>query len=350
MPVSGSKIAYPFSLLLAGAGLLIFLLARCESVSQQYQGDKIDGVCFVGPRDSIPSEAMATVRQVNADWVAIVPYAFSYENEPQVNYDTTRQWWGETKRGVERCIQYARDLGLKVMLKPHVWVIRQGWPGDYDLPNEEAWLAWEKSYTAYLDIMTDIAVRYEVELFCIGTEFRIPARERPTYWRSLIRNIRKQYPGQITYAANWDNYENIAFWDDLDLVGVDAYFPVGEDKNPAVSTLVSGWEDTAESLEDLSREEGKPILFTEYGYRSTDYASRGHWEHKKYELVSNPEAQARAYEALYRTFWDQPWFAGGFLWKWYPYVRRESRWNRWETDFTPQEKPASEVISRYYIE
>jgi len=337
-----------FSLLLTCGGLLLLALAGCESVSQQYQGAKMDGVCFVGPRDSIPQEAMATVKQVNADWIAIVPYAFSYENDPQVNYDTTRQWWGETKRGVEQSIRYARNLGLKVMLKPHVWVVRQGWPGDYDLPDEAAWQHWEQSYTDYLDMMTDIAIRYEVELLCIGTEYRIPARERPEYWRSLIRRIRERYSGKVTYAANWDNYENIAFWDELDLIGIDAYFPVAEAKNPSVRSLLKGWEETAELLEEYSQDFGKPVLFTEYGYRSADYASRGHWENERDQLVSNPEAQARAYEALYRTFWDQPWFAGGFLWKWYPYVNQESRWNRWETDFTPQEKPAAEVISRYY--
>ena len=320
----------------------------CESKSQQYTGPKIDGVCFVGPRDSIPQEAMASVQIVNADWIAIVPYAFSYENDPIVNYDTTRQWWGETKRGVERCVEYARKLGLKVMLKPHVWVVQQGWPGDYDLDSEEEWQQWEASYSEYLEIMTDIAVHYNIEMLCIGTEYRIPARERPEYWRGLIRRIREQYSGELTYAANWDNYENLAFWDELDYIGVDAYFPIAKEKNPPLRKLLSGWEDIAELLEEKSNEYGKPILFTEYGYRSADFASRGHWENERDDLVSNFEAQSRAYEALYRTFWAKPWFAGGFLWKWYPYVRKNGRWNRWETDFTPQEKPATAVIRHYY--
>ncbi len=336
-------IIFPFFGLLS-----LICFCSCESVSQQYTGAKIDGVCFVGPRDSIPQEAMATVSQVNADWIAIVPYAFSYENDPIVNYDTTRQWWGETKRGVERCVEYASNLGLKVMLKPHVWVVRQGWPGDYDLPDEDSWQQWEQSYTAYLDMMTDIAVRYEVELLCIGTEYRIPARERPEYWRSLIRLIRERYTGKLTYAANWDNYENITFWDDLDYIGVDAYFPITNQKNPSLLALLGGWEDTAKGLEKFSSDFGRPVLFTEYGYRSADFASRGHWENERDELIKNFEAQSLAYEALYQTYWDQPWFAGGFLWKWYPNVQRNGRWNRWETDFTPQEKPATAVISRYY--
>jgi hypothetical protein len=328
--------------------LILFLAAACESVSQQYLGEKIDGVCFVAPRDSIPQDAMVSIQTVEAGWVAIVPYAFSHEKDPKVNYDTTRQWWGETKRGVEQTIQYAKNLGMKVMLKPHVWIVRQGWPGDYDLESEEQWQEWEQSYTDYLDLMTDIAIKHQVELICIGTEFRVPARERPDYWRSLIRRIRARYDGQLTYAANWDNYENVKFWDELDFIGIDAYFPVTDQKNPSLRALIRGWEDTAELIEEKSEEYAKPVLFTEYGYRSADFASRGHWENERDELVSNPDAQARAYEALYETFWNKPWFAGGFLWKWYPYVNRDGRWNRWETDFTPQEKPAAEVIRRYY--
>ena len=321
----------------------------CESNSQQYQAAKIDGVCFVGPRDSIPESAMVTVKsEVEADWIAIVPYAFSYENDPIVNYDTTRQWWGETKRGVEQTIQYARNIGLKIMLKPHVWIVRQGWPGDYDLQDEQKWQQWEASYTKYLDMMTEIAVRYQVEVLCVGTEYRVPARERPAYWRALIAKIRKRYTGKLTYAANWDNYENVKFWDDLDFIGVDAYFPIAQEKEPSIQSLRDGWEEVAELLEDESKAYSKPILFTEYGYRSADYASRGHWENEKEDLVPNMKAQANAYQALYNTFWQQPWFAGGFLWKWYPYVKRNGRWNRWETDFTPQEKPAAKVIWKQY--
>ncbi|MDF9799444.1 hypothetical protein OKW21_004707 [Catalinimonas alkaloidigena] len=339
-----TKPAHTFLLIL----LISFWAMACESVSQQYQGEKINGVCFVAPRDSIPQEAMVSVNNINADWIAIVPYAFSYENDPKINYDTSRQWWGETKAGVEHTVRYAKNLGLKVMLKPHVWIRRQGWPGDFDLKTEEEWQQWEQSYTEYLDIMTDIAVSENVEMICIGTEYRIPARERPDFWRNLSRRIRERYSGQLTYAANWDNFEHVAFWDELDYIGIDAYFPLSDKKNPSVKELLDHWEAPMELIDEVREEYNKPILLTEYGYRSADFASRGHWHNEEKGLVKNMKAQETAYEALYQAFWHQPWFAGGFLWKWYPFVNRESRWNRWETDFTPQEKSTEEVIKHYY--
>lgn len=330
--------------------LLSCLLAACQSVSREYRAQKIDGVCFVAPRDSIPQQAMASIREVNADWVAIVPYAFLRENDPTVIYDTTSQWWGETGRGLEQTLSYARQLGLKIMLKPHVWVQGQGWPGDYTLETEEEWQQWEASYENYLDAMTALAIRYEVGLFCIGTEFRVAARERPAYWRRLISKIRQTYTGPLTYAANWDNYQNISFWDELDYIGIDAYFPLSERRDPSLRQLMDGWEEPMEQIEEFQEQYHLPVLFTEYGYRSADYSGRGHWLNEKEGLVTNMQAQATAYEALFRTVWQQDWFAGGFAWKWYATVPRNSRWNRWETDFTPQEKPAAEVLRRYYTQ
>ncbi len=328
--------------------LLSLWLMNCQSVSQQYQGEKMDGVCFVAPRDSIGEEAMLSVQDIHAGWIAIVPYAFSRDNDPQVNYSGVGKWWGEGKEGVAHTVRYAKNHGLKVMLKPHVWIQNQGWPGDFTLKSEEEWQQWEESYTAYIDIMTDIAIAQEVDMLCIGTEYRVSARERPDYWRKLIRHIRERYQGKLTYAANWDNFEHITFWDELDFIGIDAYFPLSEKKNPSVEELLDHWKDPLKLIDEVREDYNKPILFTEYGYRSADYASRGHWHNEKEDLVENVQAQERAYEALYQIFWDKPWFAGGFLWKWYHQINRDSRWNHWETDFTPQEKTTEKVIQKYY--
>src|SRR4030095_12989486 len=88
-------------------------------------------------------------------------------------------------------------------------------------------------------------------------------------------------------------------------------------------------------------------LFTEYGYRSIDYTARRPWESYT-ESEMNLTAQKNAYEALYRKFWNQPWFAGGFFWKWFD--------EHTPTDvpiekvFPPQNNPAMDVIRDWYGE
>ena len=231
------------------------------------------------------------------------------------------------------------------MLKPHVWVRGEGWPGDFTLDSEEQWQRWEQEYTAYLRTIAQIADSMNVELLCIGTEYRNAVVERPAFWESLIRDIRQQYDGKLTYAANWDNFQNVTFWDRLDYIGIDAYWPLCERKTPTIKTLTAGWREPVRQIERVQKKYQKPVLFTEYGYESRDYMARGHWESPEEETV-NLEAQRRAYQVLYDTFWDRPWFAGGFLWKWFP--NHAEAGGALHTSYTPQNKPAMVVIQQTY--
>ncbi len=321
-------------------------LAACGSRGEVLPGDPINGICFVAPRNPITVKEMAPVREANANWIAVVPYAFSHADDPKVNYDTARQWWGEGAEGIRQTIAHAKQLGLKVMLKPHVWIAGQGWAGDFTLDNEKDWQQWEQSYARYLRIMTTIADRMQVDMLCIGTEYRKAVVARPRFWRSLIDTIRQTYKGKLTYAANWDNYENVVFWDQLDYIGVDAYFPLCEDRTPDEATLVDAWQTPLKGLKKTQKKFGKPVLFTEYGYQSADYTSRGHWHFGQDKLTVNLQAQRNAYAALYEVFWDEPWFAGGFLWKWF--AGDGSRIREEPTGYTPQNKPALEVIRQVY--
>jgi len=49
---------------------------------------------------------------------------------------------------------------------------------------------------------------------------------------------------------------------------------------------------------------------------------------------------------LFLTFWHQPWFAGGFVWKWYAHHPEAGGANN--NDYTPQRKPAEQLIRSYY--
>jgi hypothetical protein len=40
--------------------------------------------------------------------------------------------------------------------------------------------------------------------------------------------IRKIYTGKLTYAANWDDFDKVPFWKELDYIGIDAYFPLSD--------------------------------------------------------------------------------------------------------------------------
>ena len=310
---------------------------------------KINGVNFVAPSKEVPAACMQALSYLNADWIALNPYAFSRKGEPTVTFNHEKQWWGERPEGIRACIQYAHQHGLKVMVKPHVWVMGQGWAGDFTLTSEADWQQWEKTYTDYILSLADIANATNADMFCVGTEFRQTTKQRPAFWKNLIQQVRSRYAGPLTYAANWDEYEHISFWPLLDYVGVDAYFPLSERVTPTVAELKAGWQKPARRLQTFAQKQRKSILFTEYGYRSVDRTAGKQWElpdswHEK--APANMTAQKNAYEALYQTFWQQPWFAGGFLWKWYPdYTTAGGPQN---DDYTPQRKPAEAIIRQWY--
>jgi len=309
------------------------------------QTKKINGICFVAPSHKVNTSHLAPIESVNANWVAITPYAFSRPNSPKVTFNHNNQWRGEKEVGIIETIIAAQKLGLKVMMKPHIWVMGQGWAGEYNLDNEEDWKTWEKAYSQYILQFAKISDSLNIEIICIGTEYKNAVKKRPEFWIKLIKDIRTFYDGQITYAANWDNFENVTFWNKLDFIGIDAYFPIGESKTPSIEELEEKWKPVFQKIRAFQAKNSKPVLFTEFGYRSMDYCTDGHWDLDNQDAVVNLEAQNNATIALFNTFWNQDWFAGGFLWKWYS---NNEKGGVKDSHYTPQNKPVEKVIKDWY--
>ncbi len=295
----------------------------------------------------IGQEAFDRVKLTNAEWVSFVPYGFQQINESNIRFDLEKQWWGETKSGLETCIALAHKSKLHVMLKPQLY-LHGSWSGNIDFIKEEDWKSWEKSYSKYIMTMVDLASKNNVEMICIGTELKIACIKRKKFWASLITQIRSAYKGKLTYSANWDDYTTVPFWDQLDCIGISAYFPLTEMKTPTLNTLQIKWKKTIKALGNYSNKMGKKILLTEYGYLTTDQCAWKTWEseQKITELEENQEAQANAFEALYRSLWSEEFIAGGFIWKWFPNGHGHEGYKH--KDYDPQDKKAEAIIRKYY--
>ncbi len=307
---------------------------------------KINGVSFVAPVRQVDAEVLVPIQELNANWVAVIPYSYIRPSVGRVNFGHGRQHWGETVEGTIKTVEYARQKGLKAMIKPHVWVIGQGWAGDFELSTEQEWNTWENSYKEYIMTFAKVADSLNVPMFCIGTEFRKAVVKRSSYWKQLISDVRKVYHGQLTYAANWDNYQNVPFWNEVDYIGIDAYFPLSSEQTPTIEKLNALWSPIKDDLKRLSTTFNKPILFTEFGYESKDFNTDGHWKYNSDTLNINLEAQSTAYEAILQSFWKEPWFTGGFLWKWHSNDKMVGGPNC--KQYTPQNKPAEITVRRYF--
>lgn len=323
--------------------LAILLAYLAISYSNEDTINKINGVCLVAPRFKIESHFFKPVKETQANWVAVIPFGFTRSGQSQVYFDHPRQWLGERVEGTIQQIIEAKKNGFKVMLKPHLWVQGEGWPGDFELHGEDNWNKWEEQYSQYVLTYAALADSLDVEMFCIGTELRRVVTLRPQYWEELVPRVRGNFSGQITYASNWDNYSNVTFWDKLDFIGIDAYFPVSSKEDASVTDLIEGWAGTFSELEEFSDDHGKRIIFTEFGYQSVTGTAGNHWELEDNQI--NMNAQSNAYEALFKVFWGEHWFAGGFFWKWH---FKNDRGGLEDPNFTPQGKPALSVIKHWY--
>lgn len=319
-----------------------------------------EGVSWVaGPRE-VTAQDFEPLVAVGADWIVQTPFGWQTRvDDPHVRLVTSgRVFWGERDEGLEVTTRLARERGIRTLLKPHVWLRERSggeWRGEIEMRSEEDWRAWFASYRDFALHYARLAERLGMPAYAIGTELHATVRERPDDWRRIIREVREVYSGDLTYAANWyGEIEDVTFWDALDYVGVQAYFPLSEEPMPTIEELVAGWQPHVARLEALHRKTGKPILFTELGYVSREGATidpwtwpdRRHGHPAPRATEAGLELQARAYEAFFRALWDRPWFAGVYVWKWHPTIPGgEPNPN---VGFTPQGKPAEEVLRRWF--
>jgi len=302
---------------------------------------------------SIDSVNMLPLKEINIEWVTLVPFG-AQENisSPHVinNRGDSLRMRKRNNRWLEK-IKVAKEAGFKVFVKPHIWLTSPEngkWRSDIYPKNEADWQQWKKSYNHFIMRYARLAEEANAEIFCIGAELTKLSTEKPEYWKQLIADIRKIYSGQLTYAANWyEEYEQITFWDKLDYIGIQAYFPLTDSKLASTEEIEKGWDNHIAKLEEIHKKYNKQILFTELGYKSTADSAIKPWEWIDYmndnSKQESQETQANCYEAFFEKVWQQNWFAGAHLWQWRT-DHAENRRGKTHLDFTPQGKQAEQII------
>ena len=246
-------------------------------------------------------------------------------------------------------IRRAHRSGVKVMLKPYVTTLTSfsdsgTWHGMIGsaFTTDEQWREWFASYSSFILHYASLAQETGVDQLCIGTELAATV-EREKEWRGIIAAVRKVYRGPITYAAHHLSMERIRWWDQLDYIGLDAYFPLSNKNDPTLAELKEGWQPHLERIAALAAKWSKPVLFTELGYASVDGASRAPWAMDSGRPVDERE-QADLYQAFFEEVYPQPWLAGVYWWVWYPRLDM----NLPDKNFQPTNKPAEKILKKWY--
>lgn len=299
-------------------------------------------------RDRFASEySDASLKELTNIGVEYVAAIVTWYQEEHTSTEIKKTDRSPSIESTKHLISKAHSLGLKIMLKPHVDLIDKFdgtfWRADIGFHNDADWEKWFENYTDYILTYAEIAEEKSVEIFCVGTELSFTT-QKPDKWLELISKVKEVYSGELVYAANWDNYQNVKFWNELDYIGIDAYFPLTNGDSPTIEKIEQGWRRWASEIKTWLGDRDQKVIFTEIGYASTPSASRRPWQ-GGLRGNADPEMQKKCYEAFFRTIWDEPWLAGAYWWKWNTHTQAGGIHNR---QFTPQNKPALEVLKRSY--
>lgn len=280
--------------------------------------------------------SLKALKKTGAKWVAFTP-TWYVERLDSVSIARTSST--PTDASLKAVIRWARKLGLKVVLKPHIDVLTEEFRGALKPADEDAWF---KSYEEFILGYAGLAESTGCSLFIVGTE--LSSLSGPFHgkrWDRIIGLVRERYSGKLTYAANWDAVHLTPFWERLDYIGVDGYYPVpGAD----AAGMRVGWAVHKAHLAVLAARWGRPLLFTEIGLTSQTDANMKPAEWKPFGKLDR-RVQGHYISAFLDEFLPESWFAGFLYWA-------------WETDpgagglddrtMTVQGKPASIVLSSYF--
>ncbi len=334
--------------LLLGGGVLLALVVLGLRSRPAPEARRIQGITLDARQP--PEEALlARLDSLGVTHLTVIPYAFQPEHGiPQIRHNPDGGWYSESDTGIRNLARKGTAHGIRLILKPQLWLRGGRWTADIAFDTEDAWQEWERAYARILLHYARLAEDIDAPLLVIGTELATPVRQREAFWRGLIRDLRAVYHGKLTYAANWyQDFEHVPFWDALDYVGVQAYFPLTETSDPSLEALKAGWKPHRMALAKVAKRTGKPILFTEIGYRSVAYAAAEPWRWPSRDeyghVAPDYDLQARLYQAFFESCWSEPWLAGAIIWKWHPEGGRPR-----DLNFTPQDKPAEAVLRTWF--
>ncbi len=285
----------------------------------------------------VSSLELQKIRAAGGTIIQLLVFARIYRlDAPEIGMQSG--YWDRILRGG---IQRAKAAGLRTMIKLQVWGpgFNEGkFSADIRMTNAADWRAFIANYRPYVLHYARLAAETDADILCIGTELAQASRAAVIAgeWSALLEETRTIYSGPLTYAAHHTEVVEVPFWDNLDYIGVDGYYPIA--KLPAA----------LEDLEHLSVRWNRPVIFTEAGFASSSYALTEPWRAGPYRAPGDSvrlDLQAEGWETLLAELWRRDFIWGVYVWKWHPNPTWGGSTN---ADHTPQGKPALDVIRRFF--
>ncbi|MDB4988073.1 MAG: hypothetical protein JWN04_3251 [Myxococcaceae bacterium] len=295
------------------------------------------------------SEALLDeLSRLGVNWISVTPFGRLWSlSSTTIEHDFEAPF-ADNQRAIERMIAQAHARGIKVLLIPHLWVETGGWRGEIDPGSSEGWLRYQRSYREFVLEWAKLAGRAHADAFSVGVECKSWSGRFAPYWKSLIHAVRERFSGIVTYSANWDEAENVVFWSELDLIGINAFYPLARHNGATYAEYLEGARQARDRVKQLSGSLELPVWFVEVGYTTRRDAAVEPWlwPDDMTDVVYDEHEQARALAAVLELFVPEPWFAGLFVWRYYADLDDVSQEHAW--GFSPHTKAAEHVLQQAF--
>ena len=235
-------------------------------------------------------------------------------------------------------IDYAKELGMRVALKPTVNCKNGTWRAhvnffDEDVVCEPKWCNWFESYTEFQLHYARLAKEMGVEMHIAGCEM-VMAERREAEWRKLIADIRSEFYGFVSY--NTDKYQehNVKWWDAVDVISSSGYYPLED------------WENQLDRIEAVVKKFQKPFFFAEAGCMSIVDSNKvpNDWT---VQGEADVKGQADWYEAMFEACLKREWVRGMAFWSWNSHLYTKNAALK-RKDYEIYAKPAEKIVKKYY--
>jgi hypothetical protein len=292
------------------------------------------------------ARTLARLKALGVDAVSLTPFGYMPSPSSDQVILATARGGGESDAALAAQTRQAHAAGMRVVLKPHIWIRGGAWIGAMTPPDEAAWARWFDSYRRFIVHYAKLAAFEHMEALVLGVELaRASVRDRPR-WQAIIGEVRAAFKGRLLYAANWDEADRVVFWDLVDAIGVDEYQPLAKAAHATLAELRAAWKPVLAHLGALAARWHKPVVITEIGYRARADAATAPslWPERDAAAPYDGAAQATCYRAALEALTAAPFVRGIYVWKWFT----DSADEQGPTDFSPAGKPAEQVLGEFY--
>lgn len=289
------------------------------------------------------TEALEKQASIGSNAMAIIPYSYIRDKNSPAPFRFSDNAGSENDEGVIHSAFEAKKLGMTTVLKPQVFA-GDSWPGDIEMLNEKDWDAFFNYYLKWIRHYAFLAEIHQMDVLCVGVEFAKATLSHEEEWRKIFRKFRGLYQGKLTYAANWgEEFEKVGFWDELDFIGLNCYYPLSKNDKPSKEELKANFSNVKTKIAGVYQKFKKPIVFTEIGFRSINAPWKS--PHAEGDDSFNDMHQQLCYEVVFEGVENEAWCEGILWWKFPSYLEYRGMEN---SAFTPNNKKTEETIRKWF--